>query len=62
MAKKTVSDKQFLKNIEAFEKNNPAILKAMKAVDMSMKEYEQIIRSLDPITTYTGNSTSTSQK
>lgn len=62
MAKKIVSDKQFLKNIEAFEKNNPEILRAMKAVDMSMKEYEQIVRSLDPITTYTSNSTSASQK
>ena len=57
MIKKKISDKQFLESVKAFEKKNPEIIKAMKAVDMSMKEYEQIMRSLEPLVTYTSNST-----
>lgn len=60
MINKKISDKQFLESVEAFEKKNPEILKAMKAVDMSMREYEQIMRSLEPLTTYTSNSTKAS--
>ena len=53
----TVSPQNIQKKIEAFEKNNPEISKAMKLFDLSMSHYEQSLKSLEPVKTYTSSST-----
>lgn len=45
------------KKIEAFEKNNPDISKAIKLFDISMSHYEQTLKSLEPVKTFTNSST-----
>lgn len=54
---KQKSDNQFIKEIKKFERENPSIKKAMKTLEMSMKEYEQTLRSMDPVVTFTSGST-----
>ncbi len=61
MPKQNKLDK-FSQQLKDFEKNNPAVAEAMKILDMSLKEYGQALRSLEPSKTYTTNSTSVLQK
>lgn len=55
---RTPSDNQFLEEVKDFEQENPAIKRAMDTIDMSMKEYEQNLRAIEPLVELTTNSTS----
>lgn len=55
-----LSEKDIQRKIKVFEKNNPEISKAMKLFDLSMSNYQQTLRSLDPVKTFTGSSTKVS--
>ncbi len=58
-AKLTISRSQeaLNKRIKEFEKNNPQIAGAMKIFELGMFEYQKALNSLDPVKTYTSNST-----
>ena len=45
------------KRIKEFEKQNPELAKSLDLFDMSMHEYERIVHTLNPVRTFTSNST-----
>lgn len=45
------------KKAKQFEKNNPEIAKSLKLFDMTIREYDRVIQSINPVKTYTSNST-----
>jgi len=45
------------KKVKEFEKKNPQIAGAMKIFELGMSEYQKALNSLEPVRTYTSNST-----
>lgn len=50
------------KKIKEFEKKNPELTRSMDLFDMSMQEYEKVVHTLNPVKTFTSNSTITATK
>ncbi len=62
MKSKIKTKDRLSEQINDFEKKNPDIAKAMDLLDMSMQEYGEAIRALEPSVTYTSHSTTVVNK
>lgn len=50
------------RQIRKFEKNNPQVSKALKLFDLAFSEYNQALKVLNPVHTYTSSSTIATSK
>lgn len=57
MNRKKTSSNYLYRKIEEFEKANPELSKTLRLLDISIREYNEALNALEPITTYTTNST-----